>query len=577
IALNGREVVIAYDSDVSTKSQVKQAMERLAEHLQRKGALVSSVHLPQQGTEKVGVDDFLLTHSVEELQALAVPLEATNEVKPNELYCPGFILQDGTIGEMIIDASTSERSFVIRTSSGPTTKVTGYTTGNTIYKPITGVLPGQTVSFSCDVKEYGNLSSLLTEVRDFIHRYVDLPANFEAISALYILLSWVYEPLPTLPYLRALGDYGTGKTRFLEVVGSIAFRAIWAAGATTSSPIFRTIDIYGGSLVLDEADFSRSDAKAEIVKILNSGYKPGSPVLRSEPTNKKKWEPHSYKVFGPKILATRKRWADKALESRCLTWESEGLTRDDIPLVLGPRFQAEVTALRCKLLGFRLDYLPKVRAFNLEDARPIGNLEPRLQEILLPLKAMAQGDKALEATLDEFITSMQEELVEDRRNSLPALILEAIFTIREEGGELSVKAITEHINKEDVIKEHLERSEQTISPRKVGSIVRRDLGLKSKKAIGNRRAVIQWDEHRMALLSRRYGFPIPPNNASHASPEADMLHPDPSPKEPYPSYASSYASSPSGIKSSESEAYEACEASRRRIEHQTSKVWEELL
>ena len=163
--------------------------------------------------------------------------------------------------------------------------------------------------------------------------------------------------------------------------------------------------------------------------------------------------------------------------------------------------------------------------------------------------------------------------MEDRRNSLPALILEAIFTIREEGGELSVKAITEHINKEDFIKEHLERSEQTISPRKVGSIVRRDLGLKTKKAIGNRRAVIQWDERRMAILSRRYGFLIPSNNASHASPETDMLHPDPSPKEPYPSYASS----PSGIKISESEAYEACEASRRRIEHQTSKVWEELL
>ncbi len=70
-----RDVVIAYDSDVSTKSQVKQAMERLAEHLQRKGAIVSSVHLPQEGTEKVGVDDFLLIHSVEELQTLAEPIE----------------------------------------------------------------------------------------------------------------------------------------------------------------------------------------------------------------------------------------------------------------------------------------------------------------------------------------------------------------------------------------------------------------------------------------------------------------------------------------------------------------------
>ena len=59
--------------------------------------------------------------------------------------------------------------------------------------------------------------------------------------------------------------------------------------------------------------------------------------------------------------------------------------------------------MRCKLLGFRLDYLPKVVNFNLEDARPVGNLEPRLQEILLPLKAIAEGDSTMEATLDEFI------------------------------------------------------------------------------------------------------------------------------------------------------------------------------
>jgi len=551
IALKRRRVIIAYDSDVSTKPEVKQAMERLGEYLRRKGAKLYVVLLPQDGTNKVGVDDYLITHSVEELQMLVEPLEATVEAKVNEVCSPGFILRDGTVAEMVIDAFTGERTFVLRTPSSAITKVKEYTIGNTIYKPMIDGLAGHTVSFAFDATEYGNLGSLLAEVRNFIHRYVELPANFEAIAALYILLSWVYEPLPTLPYLRALGDYGTGKTRFLEVVGAIAFRAIRAAGATTPSPIFRIIDMYRGSLVLDEADFNRSDSIVEIVKILNSGYKPGSPVLRSEPTNNKKWEPRSYDVFGPKILATRKRWTDRALESRCLTWESEGLTREDIPLVLGSRFQTEAATLRCKLLGFRLGYLPKVIVLNLEDARPTGNLEPRLQEILLPLKAIAQGDTALGVTLDEFIRGMQEELEEDRRNSLPALVLEAILSIREEDGELSAKAISERLNQGDLVKDHLERPEKGISPRRVGAIVK-NLGLRTRPAITSRRAIIQWDNHRMAILCRRYSFLIPQNNPSHASPLSDM-------------------------KIGEGEGSEGCEASFLGVENQAVDRYEAIL
>ena len=571
ITLKGRRVIIAYDSDVSTKPQVRQAMERLGEHLRRKEAKLYVVLLPQDGTNKVGVDDYLLTHSVEELQMLVEPLEATVESKVNEVCAPGFILRSGTVGEMVIDAYTGERNFVLKIPSGARTNVREYAEGNTIYKPMSDNLAGHAVTFASNITGYGSLSSLLAEVRDFIHRYVELPLNFEAIAALYILLSWVYEPLPTLPYLRALGDYGTGKTRFLEVVGAVAFRAIRAAGATTPSPIFRIIDIYRGSLVLDEADFNRSDATAEIVKILNSGYKPGSPVLRSEPTSNKKWEPHSYNVFGPKILATRKRWTDRALESRCLTWESEGLTREDIPLVLGPRFQTEAATLRCKLLGFRLDYLPNVMSLNLEDARPVGNLEPRLQEILLPLKAIAQGDAALEVTLDEFIMGMQEELDEDRRNSLPALVLEAILSIREEDGELSAKAISERLNEGDLVKEHLDRPEKGISPRRVGTIVK-SLGLRTRQATTSRRAIIQWDNHRIAILCRRYGFLIPQNNPSHASPETDILHQHPSPGEVHPSHASPL----SDIKGNESEGYEGCEASFLGIENQAIDHYEAI-
>jgi hypothetical protein len=70
IAFNGRHVRIVFDNDVMTKLQVRQALSRLTEHLQRKGAHVTAVYLPQEGGKKVGVDDYLLTHTIQDLEGL---------------------------------------------------------------------------------------------------------------------------------------------------------------------------------------------------------------------------------------------------------------------------------------------------------------------------------------------------------------------------------------------------------------------------------------------------------------------------------------------------------------------------
>ena len=46
VALNGRQVYIAYDSDVMTKSEVHSALARLAEVLKSRGAHVRYIYLP---------------------------------------------------------------------------------------------------------------------------------------------------------------------------------------------------------------------------------------------------------------------------------------------------------------------------------------------------------------------------------------------------------------------------------------------------------------------------------------------------------------------------------------------------
>jgi hypothetical protein len=137
---------------------------------------------------------------------------------------------------------------------------------------------------------------------------------FEKIASYYVLFSWVYHSFNELPYLRLRGDPGSGKTRLLLTVGSLCYKPIFASGASTFSRLCRILDAFRGTLIIDEGDFRLSDERAEIVKILNNGNAKGFPVLRSEVSGKGEFNPRAYAVIGPKLVATRGFFEDRALE-----------------------------------------------------------------------------------------------------------------------------------------------------------------------------------------------------------------------------------------------------------------------
>ena len=495
IALKGRTVYLAFDSDVATKAPVRQALERLTEHLRRRGAKVWIANLPQDGDAKTGIDDYLLKHPLDDAIKLAVEAATEGESLERELPVPGFVLADGTVGEMVIGENT-ERTFVVIVN-GSVRKAPSFQINGATYVPTKDPLVGQVIHFAATASPYDSQLLLFKQIKDFIHRYIELPADFEDIATLYVLVTWVYEFAPSIPYLRVIGDWGSGKTRFLQVVGSVCFRPIFASGATTPSPIFRILDKFQGTLVLDEADFKDSSAWVEMVKILNNGYRPGFPVLRAEKEDGK-WYPHGYQVFGPKLIATRSQFRDEALESRCLTTEMMPLTRQEIPRVLPPSFESEVNHLRSQLLTFRLANLLKLkgRTFGNELIEP--DLQPRLQEILIPLKVMLNGDASMVHSLATFIHRLQERLFVRRRESAAGRVLVAIIELHSEGEELSAKSIAGRVSE-------LDDEAPELTAQKVGRLTAK-LGFEKRKDPASRRALICWDEERVARLVSVYGL-----------------------------------------------------------------------
>jgi hypothetical protein len=80
--LQGRQVVIVFDSDAATNTHVQRAERELAELLSAEGALVSIVRLPPDAEgAKQGVDDFLAHgHPLAELAALARPYATASTI-----------------------------------------------------------------------------------------------------------------------------------------------------------------------------------------------------------------------------------------------------------------------------------------------------------------------------------------------------------------------------------------------------------------------------------------------------------------------------------------------------------------
>lgn len=366
------------------------------------------------------------------------------------------------------------------------------------------LIPLQTIMIDKDVvllpsneESYGSEKELLSEIQSFIYKYLDVSSFFRRVSAYYVLLSWVYDRFSVVPYLRVIGDPGTGKSRFLQTVGLILYKPMFASGATTASPIFRLIEKVGGSLIIDEADFRNSEMWSDIIKILNCGYQKGMPVLRTE--GEKNRDVRAYAVYSPKILATRKRFKDLALESRMITYEMNGSPRPDIPLVLPQEAWDEALVLRNKLLMWRFRNYNDVSLPKKDD---LGKLEPRLKQILLPLTGIIKDKKSLEE-LKDFARSYQEQIISDRGLERHVEVLEAMVSLKREDKDLTMKHIADKLN-ESV---DSDSGEKKITPHRVGYINRNYLRLHTRRTGG--RYQIIWEAKKMRLLCSRYGIKFP--------------------------------------------------------------------
>ena len=409
---------------------------------------------------------------------------------------------DGTIIETVYRPETKTTALVV--AQGDDIQVLPeWDSGSETFTPVrasNNLIHHGALLLPSEPADYETTESLAVEIERHIGNYVSLPAQAARLCAAYVLLSWVYDAFSELPYLRFRGDYGTGKTRALLVVGSLCYKGFFASGASTVSPIFHTLDTFRATLIFDEADFRFSDEKAELVKILNNGNSRGFPVLRTHVSDKRVFDPQAFMIYGPKIVGMRRSYEDRALESRFLTVEMEPGRASGKPINLPDRQKEEARELRNKLLMYRLRTRLSITCDpSLADDR----LEPRMNQILLPLMSVAP--EALRFAVRDIGLALQSGITAERSISAEGHALSIIAGLLAQHG-------AEHLSLADATSAfaaaHSGEYDRPISNRFVGGLLRR-LGIGMYKSNGIQ-VLTPGQEDRIAALCARFGVSAEP-------------------------------------------------------------------
>jgi len=257
VALGGRRVVLAFDSDVTCKQSVHLALTTLAGYLTSKGARVEYLHLPDDDLGKTGLDDFLVSgHTAADLLALVRPEPPQVREHESTLEAAGSTASPGLAG-------SPER-----------------------------------------VKETGQL---LGEVRRWLRRFVCTMDDGD-LDLLTLWAAHTHLCIETYTTPRLVLDSpvpGSGKTTVLEHFERLCHHPVQMASLSSPALLTRMLDKGLRTILIDEADRSLDpdrEGVKELLAVLNSGYKRGGtrPVL--VPT-KDGWDVSEMPTYAPVVMA----------------------------------------------------------------------------------------------------------------------------------------------------------------------------------------------------------------------------------------------------------------------------------
>jgi hypothetical protein len=477
IALKDRDVRVVFDSDVMTKPEVRQALDRLTEHLQRKGAHVSAVYLPPDKGKKVGVDDFLLKHSIEELESCVEgprtrPQAAPAVVRlldhaPRRISRPialvgnqSFVAvwpwvevtvtetedRQGAIIKLTTPQIRTERRLMIVTSEG---KIYG-DGGNDgsiadlgLEVSLAEIPPDRTWTVAginryrrgehvAPADVFNRIADVVDQFIDFEKSLTDQRTMSEMVSC-YILATWFLDAFNVIGFLWPNGEAGSGKTQLLSLVAQLGYlgQLILAGGSFAS---LRDLADYGATLCFDDAENLADPRKTDPDKraLLLAGNRRGCSVPVKEPGPDRTWTTRHVNAFCPRSFSAI-RLPDATLGSRSIIVPliktiDRGRANSDPADT--ETWRHDRSQLIDDLWALALKHLPKLPGFEAKanrEAELAGrDLEPWKAILAIAGWLESEGVEGLFAKMGRLSKDYQKERMDASPGDLRPLIIRAI-------------------------------------------------------------------------------------------------------------------------------------------------------
>jgi hypothetical protein len=365
--------------------------------------------------------------------------------------------------------------------------------------------------------EYGTTEDLYQEIRTHLDKYVITSKWFLDISGRYIMITWVTENLKTISYLKGFGDWGSGKSRWEDIVGDLCYKKITFGAATNPAPIYRMLYyVHDATIAFDElAEKKGTDLHNDLVQILNSGIQRNKPVPRCSGNDNK---PFFYSTFGPKLVSTRiKTFDDIALDSRFI--DEEFRESSKIPIELPYEYEEELNDLQGKLLMYKLIN------WNIIDRTVINNIKientsPRVKQIFSPYFAVFKDNTDFITYIINIAKQHNMKKINQASESPEGSIVKALWHIKQTGGKEIVKTVTHQGKNYNVLNTSMNELWKKMKEMDLISdkITAQQLGYTRSNQLhidviqtsvnGKSKQVISWDDEKMESLKKRY---IPEN------------------------------------------------------------------
>ncbi len=225
-------------------------------------------------------------------------------------------------------------------------------------------------------------ADLLTDINNTIRRFIVCQPETAHAAALWIAMTWFIDVIQIAPLaVISAPEKRCGKSQFLFLLGRMVNRPLTASNIT-SAALFRSIDTWQPTLLIDEADaFMRENE--ELRGLLNCGHTRESAYTIRVVGDKH--TPKTFFVWGAKALAGIGHLADTLMDRAIILKLRRKMANEKVERLRNAEPELFRT-LSAKLARFAQDYTEKI-----QKAKPElpDTLNDRAQDNWEPLLAIA--------------------------------------------------------------------------------------------------------------------------------------------------------------------------------------------